>query len=97
MTIDKEYFKRYYQNNKQKIIERQSELVNCPICLKQYRKGYMKRHLNSNLHLRNSQNQVLANDVIDVNMLMNTSFLEGIKMIINNPVLQEQLLQKHNI
>ena len=47
--------KEYYQNNKQHILEYNSEIFNCT-CGKTYTRRHKQRHLRTNYHLKNNLN-----------------------------------------
>ena len=50
----KQYSADYHIKNKQKIKEQLQELINCPCCKKDVKRGYMRLHNQTTKHKKNS-------------------------------------------
>ena len=51
-TDDPEYFKKYYNNNRQKLLTKAKTLTKCTECHKVLSAGHLKRHKLSRDHLK---------------------------------------------
>jgi hypothetical protein len=63
-TTRKEYNKKYYEENKSKILKQMSELLTCEHCNKSVSKQHMNRHMRSKCCILSRQNK--ANDKVEI-------------------------------
>lgn len=54
-SISKEYKKKYYEENKEKILSKMYEKKHCDVCDKMVPKCNFNRHCRSKKHIKNSE------------------------------------------
>jgi len=81
----KEYNSKYYAVNKDRILKRMSESIECPECCRQITRQHMKRHLRSKLckirQLRQSKDNYIKNKL--KKMLENDKLKESAQSLLN--------------
>lgn len=63
IEYDKEWYKNYYQMNKDKIQANKARRVYCPLCDKHLRNDYFVKHSKTSLIHLNKANKIVMNDV----------------------------------
>ena len=48
-----EYYKRYYAENKERLLREASRIVQCPLCNRNVKKDYLKTHQTKEICIRN--------------------------------------------